>query len=231
VAAIASAVQGAVGFGAALLAAPALLLIHPAFAPGPILVSNLVLTLLVTRREWSSVDLAGLRFVVGGRVLGTLVAAALLAVLSQMLFDAVFGLLVLAAVALSFARGSFERSARNLTAAGVASGLMGTLSSIGGPPVAIAYQAAPAPVFRATLGANLMVGATLSLAAVWAVGRFGATELVLSALLVPAAVAGFWLSRFGLAWAEPARLRMAVLALSTAAALGVLLRALAAILG
>lgn len=224
---IASAVQGSVGFGAALLAAPVLLLIHPGFVPGPILVSNLALTLLVTRREWSAVDFAGLRFVVGGRLAGTLLAAALLVGLSQALFDLVFGVLVLVAVGTSLLRGGFRRSRRNLAAAGVASGVMGTLSSIGGPPVALIYQGAAPSVFRATLGANLVVGATLSLAAVWAVGRFGATEAALAAVLVPGAGVGFWLSRFAVGFTDAARIRAAALVLSSLAAVGVLLRAAA----
>lgn len=224
---MASAVQGSVGFGAALLAAPVLLLIHPAFAPGPILVSNLVLTLMVVRREWSSVDFAALRYLASGRVLGTIVAGGLLATLSQQLFDLLFGVLVLIAVLLSLPRGGFARSPRNLTVAGIASGLMGTLSSIGGPPVALVYQGADPPRFRATLGVLLVIGATLSIAAAWAAGRFGDTELALSGVLVPAAFVGFWLSRFGLGWMHGPRVRVAVLVLSSLAGLSVLARALA----
>jgi uncharacterized membrane protein YfcA len=227
VVAVASAVQGAVGFGAALLAAPALLLLHPAFAPGPILVSNLVLTLLVVRREWAFVDFRDLRFLAGGRAAGTVVAAGVLASLSQVLFDLLFGTLVLIAVGLSLLRGGFPRSGRNLTLAGFASGLMGTLSSIGGPPVALIYQGVDPPRFRATLGVLLVLGATLSIAATWAVGRFGDTEVILSAVIVPAAFVGFWLSRFGIHWASGPRVRVAVLVLSTSAALGVLARTVA----
>lgn len=216
------------GFGAALLAAPVLLLIHPAFAPGPILVSNLVLTLLVVRREWSFVDFGALRFLAGGRLLGTLVAAGVLANLTPALFDVIFATLVLIAVALSLPRGGFARSARNLTVAGVASGLMGTLSSIGGPPVALVFQGVDPPRFRATLGVLLILGASMSIAAAWAVGRFGETELALSGVLVPAAFVGFWLSRYGIRWVDGPRVRVAVLVLSTLAAVGVLARTLTA---
>ena len=224
---VASAVQGSVGFGAALLAAPVLLLIHPAFAPGPILVSNLVLTLLVVRREWSFVDFDSLRFLASGRLLGTILAGAVLANVSQAIFDLLFATLVLIAVGLSLPRGGFEHSARNLTVAGVASGLMGTLSSIGGPPVALVYQGVDPARFRATLGVLLVLGASMSIAAAWTVGRFGETELALSGVLVPAAFVGFWLSRFGIRWMSGARVRVAVLVLSSTAALSVLARTLA----
>jgi uncharacterized membrane protein YfcA len=104
---------------------------------------------------------------------------------------------------------------------------MGTISSIGGPPVALVYQSADPPRFRATLGVLLVLGASMSIATTWAVGRFGETEVLLSSVLVPAAIAGFWLSRFGIRWMNGPRVRVAVLVLSSAAALGVLVRALA----
>jgi uncharacterized membrane protein YfcA len=223
---LASAVQGSLGFGAALLAAPVLLLIHPAFVPGPVIASNLVLTLLVARREWPSVDFAGLEFVVGGRLVGTLVAAGFLATASQSLFDALFGVLVLLAIALSVLRGGFRQSPRNLTVAGLASGLMGTLSSIGGPPVALIYQRASPSRFRATLAVHLIVGAAISLCALWAVGRFGSTELVLTAILLPASIVGYQLSHFGMRHVDVGHVRAAVLVLSSLAALSVLWRAL-----
>lgn len=227
VTALASAIQGSIGFGAGLLAAPILLLIDPAFAPAPMLVSNLVLTLFVARREWADVDFGALRYIVSGRLVGTILAAGVLARLSGAGFDLLFGVLVLGAVGLCLMRGGYERSPRNLSIAGVASGLMGTLSSIGGPPVALVFQGTEPARFRATLGVHLIVGASLSLVAVWWVGRFGATELTLSGILVPAALAGFWLSRFGIGFVEASHIRTAVLVLSTASALLVLARALA----
>lgn len=191
------------------------------------LVSNLVLTLFVARREWSAVDFVALRYIVGGRFVGTIIAAALLARLSGAGFDLLFGVLVLVAVGLCLVRGGYERSPRNLSIAGVASGLMGTLSSIGGPPVVLVYQGADPPRFRATLGVHLIVGASLSLLAVWAVGRFGVTELKLAGLLIPAALSGFWLSRFAVGLVQVDHIRTAVLVLSTLSALLVLSRALA----
>lgn len=225
VTALASAVQASVGFGAALLAAPALVLIHPAFVPGPMLLSNLVLTVFVAQREWSDADFEGLKFVIFGRLAGTVAAAALLATISQTVFDACFGALVLAGVVLSIVHGDIVRNRVNLVVAGVASGLMGTLSSIGGPPVALAYQNVSPTVFRATLGIHFLIGGAMSFLAIWAVGRFAFTEVVLAALLVPPALLGYWLSRFGIRWVDARHVRASVLILSAAAAVIVLWRA------
>ena len=226
--AVAAAVQGSIGFGSGLLAAPLLMLIDPGFVPAPLLAANLVLTVLVAQREWSAVDFAALRFIVGGRLVGTLLAAAFLARFSGASFDILFGVMVLIAVMLTAVRGARVSSSRNLAVAGVASGLMGTISSIGGPPVALAYQEADPARFRATLGVHLVVGASLSLLAIWAVGRIGATELALAAVLIPGALAGFLLSGFGVGILDAKHLRLAILGLSTVSALVVLWRAIGA---
>ena len=201
------------------------MLIHPAFAPGPILAANVLLTLLVARREWSAIDFEGLKFIISGRIVGNVVAAAMLMQLSQAFFDGLFGVLVLAAVGLSLVRPGLGRSRRVLTTAGFASGIMGTLSSIGGPPVALVYPHDDAARFRATLSAHFIFGGSLSLLAIWAVGRYGEVELALTGLLIPAAFAGFWLSRFGIQRVNAARLRIALLVLSATAGIAVLLRA------
>ena len=227
VTAAASAVQASVGFGAALLAAPALMLIHPAFVPGPMLVSNLLLTVFVARREWAEADFSGLKYVISGRLIGTIAAAALLATLSRTFFDACFGGLVLVAVVLSVVRGDVVRTRANLLLTGVASGLMGTISSIGGPPVALAYQRVSPAMFRATLGIHFLVGGTMSFMAIWAVGRFASTEAVLTAILVPPALFGYWLSRFTVGWLDAGHVRVAALLLSAAGAVAVLWTALA----
>lgn len=226
--AVACAVQGSLGFGSALLAAPILALIDPTFVPGPILAANVLLTFLVARREWSAVDFEGLKFILLGRIVGNLVAVAMLVQLSRAFFDGLFGVLVLLAVGLSLARREFERTPRLLAGAGFASGVMGTISSIGGPPVALVYPHSDPARFRATLSAHFIFGGSLSLLALALVGRYGATELLLTGLLLPAVFAGFWLSHFGLARVDGPLLRRGLLALSATAGVGVLLRSVGA---
>jgi uncharacterized membrane protein YfcA len=210
-----------------LIAAPTLLLVDPAFVPGPILVSNFAMTLLVARREWSDIDWPGLRFLVGGRVLGTLAAAGLLAGVTGAGFDALIGATVLCAVLLSVVHPDFERTPTALSLAGLASGVMGTLTAIGGPPVALVYQHASPALFRSTVAVALIVGAVVSIVVLWAAGLFGATEVALSGIMIPGALLGYWLSRFGIPLVRTRHIRTVVLGLSSLAALGVLLRAFA----
>ena len=223
---VASAIQGSVGFGSALLAGPLLILIHPQFVPGPVLVSSLLLTVLVANRERSAIDYAGLKYIVSGRFLGTIPAVFLLALAPRSVFDLIFGVMVLLAVCLSLFRGSPQITSRALFIAGAASGLMGTISAIGGPPVALIYQHSKGPRFRATLAMQLLIGGVLSLVAIAAVGYFGRTELWLSLVLVPGIICGFSISRFAMRSVDARGVRPLVLMLSCIAGLYVLWRAL-----
>ena len=75
---VGSILQGSVGFGMGLLASPILMLVDPRFVPAPILLSTMVLTALLTYRERHAIDLAGLRWALAGRIVGTTVAGTVL---------------------------------------------------------------------------------------------------------------------------------------------------------
>jgi uncharacterized membrane protein YfcA len=224
--ATASALQASLGFGLGLLAAPLLVLIHPAFIPGPLIAAGIVLTLRVAYSERTQVDWAGLRYLVAGRFVGSSLAAGVLSLLSQRVFDGVFGCLVLVAVGLSFGRARVVPSAGKASLAGVLSGFMSTLSSIGGPPTALLYQSASPARLRGTLSAQFVVGGFISIAALASIGRYAGDEIVLSLYLVPPMLVGLGVAT-RLHWLlEGGRARPLVLALSSCAALAVLHRAL-----
>ena len=66
--AIGSVLQGSIGFGLALFAAPLLALIDTGLAPGPLLVANVVLTALMAHREWGAIRFGDLGWSLGGRI-------------------------------------------------------------------------------------------------------------------------------------------------------------------
>jgi len=222
--AVASFIQSCVGFGLALIAGPFLLMTDPGFVPGPMLAAALGLTLLIAGREFREIDLRGVGYVMLGRIPGTLVAVTLLAVFTQHVYDLVFAGIVLVAVALSASGWRFQPTPRAATLAGFTAGLMGTISSIGGPALALLYQHSTGPRMRSTLGAMFVLGALVSLTALTWIGRFGAEELRLTALMVPGALIGFLASSRGARWIDGGRLRPAVLGLSSISAVAVLLR-------
>jgi len=224
VVAVGSAVQGAAGFGVALIAAPVLVLLDPTYVPAPLLVAALLLTLLMTWRDRRSIHMAGLRWSVVGRIPGTLLAMVVLSVASAEALSLWIGALTLAAVAMSASGVHLRPTATTVGVAGAVSGFMGTISSIGGPPIALVYQHSPGHELRGTLSGFFVIGAVISLAALAATGYFGLAELALAAVLLPGVVLGFAVSGRLAARIDRGYTRVAVLALSALAGVGVLLR-------
>lgn len=212
--AVGSLLQGGIGFGMAMVAAPLLALIDPGLAPGPLLVGNVALTFLMARREWHAVRMPDLGWALTGRVAGIVAAVLLMGRLSPHGLDLFFGATVLFAVVLTALGLSFTLDRRTLTGAGLVSGITGTATGIGGPPMAIVYQNERGPMVRGTLSAYFTVGAVLSAIGLGFIGRFGWTEFVEGLALCPGVVIGFLLSRRFLPYMDARGLRPAILTLS-----------------
>ena len=134
--AFAACVQASVGFAYALLAAPLLALIQPSLVPGPVIVSSFVLSAL-TWRERASIDRTGVATTLVGRLPGSILAGVAIDWLPAAEFELLFGAVVLCAVMLSLWTSGVRPTRPALLTAGFASGLMGTLTSVGGPPIAL----------------------------------------------------------------------------------------------
>ena len=107
-------------------------------------------------------------------VIGALAAAQILMLIpSRDGFSLLFAGLILAAVALSLARWRVRPTRRSLLVAGTLSGLMGTVTTIGAPPMGIVYQHAPGARTRGTLNAFFALGALVSLGALTSGQDFG----------------------------------------------------------
>ena len=192
--AVGAMLQRSVGFGLALVAAPVLILIDPQFIPGPLLIASLSLTILMACRDRDGIDLSGLHWAVGGRIVGTGAGLTALRAISQDQLTLTLGLLVLLAVAISVSGLRLHPTRSTLVGAGTLSGFMGTTSSIGGPPMALIYQHAPGIRFRGTMSSFFIAGVSISLIALASAGRLGRTELGLALLLLPGILAGFAVS-------------------------------------
>ncbi len=214
-----SIVQGSVGFGLGILAAPLLLLIDPRLVPGPLLLAALVLTVLLAGREWRAIRFGDLAWSLPGRVVGTAVAATLLRAMPADRVGLLVAVLILASVALSATGLALEPRPPALLGAGALAGLLGTATSTGGPPIAMLYQREGGPLARGTLSAFFVVGVVISLAGLAVVGRFGATEVRLSGELLPGVLAGFLISRRTARLLDRGYARPAILALSAVAGL------------
>lgn len=194
VAAIGATLQGAVGFGMGMFVVPILVVIDPAWVPGPTLSTMALLTVAMTLRERRAVAWRELGFALSGRVPGVIAALAFLTLMPASALGPVFGILVLVAVGLSVSGWQLRPAPRTLVGAGALSGFMGTSVSIGGPPMALLYQHETGPRVRATLSAFFTFGVAISLVGLTAIGRFGLGELARVGALLPGTAVGFLLS-------------------------------------
>lgn len=224
--AVGSCVQAAVGFGANLVAAPLLVLLSDRFVPGPVVVASGVLNLLVTRRNGRGMVDPTVGTANAGQVVGTLAAGGVMVMLPSDGLSILFAILVLTAVALTAAGIRLRPTRPTIAGAGVAAGFMGTVSGIGGPPIALAYIGLHGPALRATLARFFLVGNLVSIPTLIVVGQLRGEEILPCLVLVPGAVLGFALSPWLARRLDKRTVRPVVLLLSTAAAIAVLLRTL-----
>ena len=95
-------VQGAVGLGLGLVAAPVATLGHPALMPGVMLWLAAAYPLLTLSREGRSTDSRGLQWAFVGRLPGTVIGVAVVSAVSARLLSLLAGLTVLVAVLLTW---------------------------------------------------------------------------------------------------------------------------------
>lgn len=223
---IAAIVQSATGIGFGLIAAPVLLLIDPKFVPGTVIFLGTAVSLLSAVRDISDINRPFVAAGIVGRIPAAILAASLVASLSQTVFQIVFACVILFAVAMSLLGPAIRPSVRGMAIAGVLSGFMGTLTSVGGPPFALALQNAPAHQLRATLNGVLLLGACVSMVSLAAFGSFGWAEIVRGLALIPSVLLGFYLARFVVRDPRHARWqRTAVLGVCVVASIVLLVRA------
>ena len=216
--------QGSVGFGMGLLASPILILIDPRFVPGPILLSTTVLTVLLVYRERTAIDFHGIQWAMVGRLFGTVLASAILLVVSADQLVLLIGVFILSAVGMSLSGFRFDPIRPVLVVAGMLSGLLGTVASVGGPPMALVYQHAAGARIRSTMSGFFLLGTILSLGALWYVGRFGAYEIQLTLVMLPSVLTGFVLSKWTAVYVDRGYVRPAVLSVAAGAGLLVIIR-------
>jgi uncharacterized membrane protein YfcA len=219
-------IQGSIGFGLGLLAVPLLILIDPAFVPGPLLLIAFFLNIMISYRERKGADYPSLKWLITGRLLGTIVAAGILRFLPDNILGILFGSLILMAVAMSSSGIHLRIIPANLFSVGSLSGFMATSVGVGGPPLALLYQKQSGNKIRGTLAAVFLIGTLMSIISLIIIGRFGYEELYLSVISFPAMIMGFYLSGKTAKYLDRGFLRPAVLLISTLSAVVVIVKTL-----
>ena len=217
-------VQSVVGLGLGLVAAPVTVLVAPELMPSLLIALAMVLPCLTLITEHHEIDWRGLAWSLPPRVVGTAGGLVVVARLSERALGVGVGAMVLLAVVLSWRAVRVPVNRRTLVTAGLVSGVTGTATSIGGPPLALLLQHRPPRQIRSTLAIYFVVGAALSLTGLAWRGAVSSTQLQAVLLLTPAVLVGTLLAGQLRRRLSPAAIRPLVLLVCGASALVLLVR-------
>ncbi len=184
-----------VGIGFGLLAAPLLYLIDPAYIPVPALMLGFSLSLLLVLNQRKFLSWRRVFPAIVARFPGCWCGALLLVAAPSYLLSIMFGSVLLMAVLLSFYSGKITLSPTALSIGGFFSGLIGTVTSVGGPPIALVYQSVDRMTARNELAAFFLIGTPVSIVFLALQGRVDTNSLFLSLKMLPGVLIGFGIAR------------------------------------
>lgn len=173
-----------------LVSVPVFAVVLPRALPVTVIVLGLPISIGMLHHERHAVDRAGVAWMVGGRVPGTILGAGIVATVSTSGLQRLAGVIVLALVLASLATPPVPVRRNTQVAAGLLSGLTGTAAGIGGPPLALLYQHHEAPTMRSTLAGAFLIGTVMSLTVLAIAGTVGVDQIILGICLTPVVVAG-----------------------------------------
>ena len=217
-------VQGTVGLGLGLVAAPVASLVAPAVVPELLLWLAMLMAAQTMVGEHRGTDWRGLAWALPPRAVGTVLGVWVVAAAPDRVIGIAVGIMVLVSVLLTVRTVTLPVNRVTLPVAGFVSGVTGTATSIGGPPLAILYQHHRAAVLRPTLAAYFAIGAALSLIGLAVVGEVRTEVTLLALCLAPLLVVGNRLSVPVRRRLPAEAVRAAVLVVCAASALALLVR-------
>lgn len=224
---LAAALQRITGQGFGMVAAPLIALVAPQMLPAALLVLGMVVGWRAVRADLSAVTVRELPAGMTGRALGAVVAALIAGplVASGGLGIAV-ALIVLVAVGLSLAGLRVAITQATLFSAGLAAGVMGTLTAIGAPPMALLYQHEDRARSVAMQNTFFLFGMAVSVAALFWQGLIDPEQVTFALLIAPGVAGGLRLAAPLGALAGRLPARAITLALATGSAVVLLVRSL-----
>ncbi|MEZ8143112.1 hypothetical protein A1OO_05345 [Enterovibrio norvegicus FF-33] len=187
-------VQSIIGFGLAIVGAPLLMMIEPSLVPATVTLVTLFLAMVNTWQYRRQLSLRGIGWAFVGRIPGTFVAGALLLYLSINALEIIMGLAVLFAVVASVFKFSVEPSNKNMFWAGFAAAVMGTTTSIGGPPMALVLQKMDIVKLRANLAGYFIFSCAISLVVQGMTGYFEWWHVKVGVMSLPVVFLCSWVA-------------------------------------
>ena len=190
-------IQASLGLGFTLFAAPFVVFINPNLAPVPLLILGFLTSTVMAVKSISRVVWIDIKISVFGRLLGVISAFFVLrTITSDKVFLILYACSILFLVVLSILKFNPTFNKTNLFFASIVSGLTGTVTSVGGPPMALIYQEQKPETSKPTLSLLFSLGSGLSLVALYFAGRVELKYVYSSLLLLPICIIGLYCNKY-----------------------------------
>lgn len=217
--------QRLAGQGFGMVAAPLIALVAPEFLPATLLILGAVVGFGSASVEVSAVAKHELPAGFAGRALGAAIAAWIAAKMEDPgAFSALVAGMVYLGILLSVLGVRVVIRPVSLFLAGNVAGIMGTLTAVGAPPMALLYQHEEQRRSAAMQNTFFAWGMLVSIAALAVAGLIGLRHIVLAVSLAPVVLAALWLAHPLAKRVAKARIRPWALGLAGAAATVLLAR-------
>ncbi len=217
--------QRLAGQGFGMIAAPCVALVAPEFLPATLLLLGAVVGFGSVSVDVSAVAKHELPAGFTGRALGAVVAAWIAASVAEPgVFAALVAGMVYLGIFLSLLGVRVAIGTLSLFSAGVVAGIMGTLTAVGAPPMALLYQHEEQRRSAAMQNTFFAWGMVVSILALLVAGLVGWRHVVLALTLVPVVVVALRVAQPLARRVEKARIRPWALGLAGLAATVLLVR-------
>ena len=221
-----SVVQVASGVGGGFVIVPLLALVDLSLIPAPLIFASLSLSSLMAIRERAAVDWRHIPITLLGLIPGSILGAYVLSSVPQARLGIVFGSVILIGILLTLSGLRVPRTRLTAMVSGALSGAMGTASGIGAPLLALLYQNESGPRVRATLAVLYCGASTLILLILFSFEQFSISHAVAGIQMMPGFLLGYWVANHFTPHLDHGGTRIAVLGVSAAAAVTLIVRSL-----
>ena len=184
-------IQTALGFGMAVIAAPIIVIFKPEWVPVVLTMTALILSLINTWNQRQHLEASYLYAPFFSRLPGTFLGAWLLVQFTTAWLQFSVAFCVLLAVVVSYLGKQFPYTPKRLAFASFISGITGTTTSIGGPPMAMVMQHGRAQAIRANLSLYFSYSCLISLMMYAYLGLITDAILIICVSFIPICLLGF----------------------------------------
>lgn len=194
--------QTAVGFGMALVAAPIVVMVKPEWVPYILTVTALAVSLGNTWNQRKDIQWQQLYSPMVTRIPGTMIGLWILLVIETEWLQIIVALMVLLTILVTMRMKPFPSTSLNMGIAGFFSGITGTTTNIGGPPMALVMQHSASNHVRANLSVYFVYSCIVSLIGFMWAGLMSTQLWIDSLTMVPIAFLGFFLGKRLRPWVD-----------------------------